>query len=94
MFSMKDFSEETNRLRLNAIIMDKILLPPVTPFSKLEGQTLKRKYNAELQQYIHSLDENWNETITKDFNLIMGDYLSSNSFQPENLFIPTISTPN
>ena len=67
---MNDFREEKNRMRLNAIIMDKLLLPPLTPFSQLEGHTLKRKYNAELQQYIKSLDENWNETITKEFNLI------------------------
>ena len=67
---MEDFSDKTNRLKLNAIIMDKLLLPPLTPFSQLEGHTLKRKYNAELQQYIKSLDENWNETITKEFNLI------------------------
>ena len=54
MFSIKDFSKETNRLKLNAIITDKLLIPPLTPFSKLEGQTLKRKYNTELQQYIKS----------------------------------------
>ena len=94
MFSTKDFSEEKNRVKLNAIIMDKLMLCPLTPFSKLEGHTLKRKYNTELQQYIKSLDDNWNETITKDFNYIMGDYMSSSQFQPENLFIPTISTEN
>ena len=92
MFSIKEFSEENNRLRLNAIVMDKLLLPPLTPFSKLEGQSLKRKYNAELQQYIKNLDENWNETITKDFNYIMGDYMSSSKFQPKNIFVPTITT--
>ena len=37
---------------------------------------LKRKYNTELQQYIKSLNENWNEIMTNDFNLIMGDYMS------------------
>ena len=63
MFSTKDFSEEKNRVKLNAIIMDKLMLCPLTPFSKLEGHTLKRKYNTELQQYIKSLDDNWNETI-------------------------------
>ena len=52
MFSVNDFSEEKNRLMLNAIIMDKLLLCPLTPFSKLEGQSLKRKYNAELIKYI------------------------------------------
>ena len=91
---MNDFREEKNRMRLNAIIMDKLLLPPLTLFSKLEGQSLKRKYNNELQQYIKSLDENWNKTITKDFNYIMGDYMSSSKFQPENIFVPTISTEN
>jgi len=92
MFSPKDFSETTIRLKLNAIVMDKLLLPPLTSFSKLEGQTLKRKYHNELHQYINSLDENWDDKLTKDFNLIIGDYMSSNSFQPENLFVPTIST--
>ena len=45
--------------------MDKLLLPPVTPFYKLELSSHKRNYNIELQQYIQSLDENWNETMTK-----------------------------
>ena len=94
MFSNDDFKEETTRLKLNAIIMDKLLLSPLTPFSKLEGNSIKRKYHIELQQYIKSLNENWNETMTNDFNLIMGDYMSSNNFQPENLFIPTITTKN
>ena len=89
---MNDFREENNRLRLNAIIMDKLLLPPLTQFSKLEGQSLKRKYNTELQQYIKSLDEHWNDTITKDFNYIMGDYMNSSKFQPENIFVPTITS--
>ena len=93
-FSMEDFKEETIRLKLNAIIMDKLLLSPLTPFYKLEGNSIKKKYHIELQQYIKSLDENWNEIMTKDFNLIMGDYLSSNNFQPENLFVPTITTEN
>ena len=92
MFSINDFRQENNRLNLNAIIMDKLLLPPLTLFSTLEGQTLKRKYNAELQQYIKNLDENWDETITKDFNYIMGDYMSSSRFQRENIFVPTITT--
>ena len=52
MFSTKDFSEEKNRVKLNAIIMDKLMLCPLTPFSKLEGHSLKQKYNTELQQYI------------------------------------------
>ena len=94
MFSTKDFSDGTNRLKFNAIIMDKLLLPPLTPYSKLEGQTIKRKYHNELQEYIRTLDENWNETLTKDFNLIMGDYMSSNKFQPESLYVPTIFTEN
>ena len=94
MFSTKDFSEETNRLKLNAIIMDKLLIPPLTPFSKLERHTLKRKYNTELQQYIKSLDEKWDDTITKDFNLIIADFMSSSKFQPETFFVPTISTEN
>ena len=41
MFSINDFREEKNRLKLNAIIMDKLLLCPLTSFSKLEGQMLK-----------------------------------------------------
>ena len=57
-FSMEDFKEETIRLKLNAIIMEKLLLPPLTPFYKLEGNSIKRKYHIELQQYIKSLDEN------------------------------------
>ena len=67
MFSINDFRQENNRLKLNAIIMDKLLLPPLTPFSKLEGQSLKRKYNAELQQYIKSLDENWKKNNHQRF---------------------------
>ena len=94
LFSQNDFKEEPIRLKLNAIIMDKLLLSPLTPFSKLEGNSIKKKYNIELQQYIKSLNENWNEIMTNDFNLIMGDYMSSNNFQPENLFIPTITTKN
>ena len=31
MFSNDDFKEETTRLKLNAIIMDKLLLSPLTP---------------------------------------------------------------
>ena len=69
MFSIKDFSKETNRLKLNAIIMDKLLIPPLTPFSKLEGHTLKRKYNTELQQYIKSLDENGMTQLLKTLTL-------------------------
>ena len=92
MFSINDFREEKNTLKLNAIIMDKLLLCPLTSFSKLEGQMLKRKYNTELQQYIKSLDDNWDETINKDFNYIIGDYMCSSKFQPETFFVPTITT--
>ena len=91
LFSQNDFKEETIRLKINAIIMDKLLLSPLTPFYKLE-YSHKRKYHNELQHYIKSLDENWNETLTTDINLIMGDYLRY--VQPENLFIPTITTEN
>jgi len=94
LFNLSNFQDETIRLQLNTIVMEKINEYPLKPYSQLKGKRTIEKYNTFLKSYIDNLDENWKNKITEDFNSIVSD-IFQNNFKPEKHFVPVInSTPD
>ena len=87
-FSKEDFLIPEVGQRLSVIIMSKLEKNVLTPFYKLITKE-KKKFNQIMNEYIASLGEDWEETLTKDFNEVCNLELfdSENFFKAEN--IPT-----
>ena len=91
-FNQNDFSEKEVNLKLLSIINDKLRIDALTPFSKLNKRQ-QVYFNEELNKYIHDLpDEGYLEIITKHFNTIMHDILTSDDFKPEQQRVKRGST--
>jgi hypothetical protein len=91
-FNQNDFSDKEVNLKLLSIINDKLRINVLTPFSKLSKRQ-QSYFNDELNKYIQSLPEdNYLEVITKDFNLILHDVMTSDDFKPEHQKVQRVST--
>jgi len=89
---MNNFEDKEVNLKLLSIINDKLRINVLTPFSKLSKRE-KVYFNEELNKYIQSLPEdNYLEVITKNFNTIMHDILTSDDFKPEQQKVAKSST--
>ena len=91
-FNQNDFSDKEVNLKLLSIVNDKLRIDVLTPFSKLSKRE-KVYFNEELNKYIHDLpDENYLEVITKDFNRILHDVMTSDDFKVEQQRVKRCST--
>jgi len=91
-FNQQDFSDKEVNLKLLSIVNDKLRINVLTPFSNLSKRE-KVYFNDELNKYIHSLpQEGYLEVITKDFNRILHDVLTSDDFKPEQQKVAKSST--
>ena len=91
-FNQQDFENKEVNLKLLSIINDKLRIDALTPFSKLNKRQ-QVYFNEELNKYIHDLpDEGYLEVITKDFNKILHDVLTSEDFKPEQQRVKRVST--
>ena len=88
LFTKEDFLKPEVGQKLSVIIMSKINKNVLTLFSKLMTKD-KKEFNKYLNEYIGTLGENWEETITQDFNETCNLELfdTENFFKAEN--IPT-----
>jgi hypothetical protein len=48
LFNLSDFQDETIRLQLNTIVMEKLNEYPLKPYSQLKGKRTIEKYNTFL----------------------------------------------
>ena len=83
LFTKEDFLKPEVGQRLSVIIMSKINKNVLTLFNKLIAKD-KKEFNKYLNEYIGSLGEDWQETLTKDFN----EVCTLDLFDPENYFKP------
>lgn len=91
-FNQQDFENKEVNLKLLSIINDKLRIDVLTPFSKLSKRE-KVYFNEELNKYIHDLpDEGYLEIITKHFNTIMHDVMTSDDFKVEQQRVKISST--
>lgn len=91
-FNQQDFADKEVNLKLLSIVNDKLRIDVLTPFSKLNKRQ-QVYFNEELNKYIHDLpDEGYLEVITKDFNKILHDVLTSEDFKPEQQRVKRVST--
>ena len=91
-FNQQDFENKEVSLKLLSIVNDKLRIDALTPFSKLNKRQ-QVYFNEELNKYIHDLpDEGYLEVITKDFNKILHDVLTSEDFKPEQQRVKRVST--
>jgi hypothetical protein len=82
-FNQENFEDKEVNLKLLSIINDKLRINVLTPFSQLSKRQ-QVYFNEELNKYIQSLPEdNYLEVITKHFNTIMHDVMTSDEFKPE-----------
>ena len=71
---------------------DKLHFDLLKKFSQLNKRQ-QVYFNEELNKYIHDLpDEGYLEVITKDFNKILHDVLTSDDFKPEQQKVKRVST--
>jgi hypothetical protein len=87
-FTKEDFLKPEVGQKLSVIIMSKMNKNVLTLFSKLINKD-KKEFNKYLNEYIASLGEDWEETLTKDFNetCTLELFDTENFFKAEN--IPT-----
>lgn len=91
-FSMKDFENDEVRLKLLTIVNDKLRFNVLKKFSQLSKRE-QSYFNEELNKYLRELPDNdYLEVITKDFNKIMHDVLTSEDFKPEQQRVKRGST--
>jgi len=60
---------------------------PLHPFRDL-GEGEKKKFNRIMNEYIQSLDEEWERTLNADFNQTCDEELFTADFRPERLAVP------
>ena len=91
-FNQENFEDKGVNLKLLSIVNDKLRINVLTPFSQLSKRQ-QVYFNEELNKYIHDLpDEGYLEIITKHFNTIMHDILTSDDFKPEQQRVKRGST--
>jgi UDP-galactopyranose mutase len=82
-FNKSDFENDEVRLKLLSIINDKLHFDVLKKFSNLNKRQ-QAYFNEEMNKYIQSLPEDgYLEVITKDFNKILHDVMTSEDFKPE-----------
>ena len=92
MFSKDDFVNADVACKFNCVIMDKLDMPVMKPFKSLTSLAKKNEYNRILNAYINNFDENWKTQLEKDFNAVVGNYMSSDEFKCENQSVLQTST--
>lgn len=91
-FNQENFADKEINLKLLGIINDKLRINVLTPFSQLSKRQ-QSYFNDELNKYIRELPaEGYLEVITKHFNIIMHDILTSEDFRPEQQRVKISST--
>jgi hypothetical protein len=91
-FNQENFADKEVNLKLLSIINDKLRINVLTPFSKLSKRE-QSYFNDELNKYIRELPaEGYLEVITKDFNRILHDVMTSDDFKPEQQRVTRVST--
>jgi hypothetical protein len=91
-FNQENFADKEINLKLLSIINDKLRIDVLKPFSQLSKRE-QSYFNEELNKYLRGLPENnYLEVITKDFNTIMHDILTSEDFRPEQQRVQRVST--
>jgi len=87
-FSNADFHGDIV-LKLGVITAHKCGLHPLTKFRDCPS---KPKYNRMLNEYVNSLGEDWEATITRDFNTIINEEVMNENFDPANIQVAGLST--
>jgi hypothetical protein len=91
-FNQQNFEDKEINLKLLSIINDKLRINVLTSFSQLSKRQ-QVYFNEELNKYIHDLpDEGYLEIITKHFNTIMHDVMTSDEFKIEQQRVQRVST--
>ena len=94
MFSETDFKNADVACKLNAVIMDKMDYPVIKPFKSLTSLSKKNEYNKILNTYINTFNEDWKQTLDRDFTDVMSHYMSQDNFKAEEQScLHTNSTP-
>ena len=88
-FSHEDFTPE-NAERLKVITNHKMLLPLMTAFYSL-NPTMKTKFNRVMNEYISSLGEDWETTLTTDFNTLINENLLNEDFDASKQYIKELT---
>jgi len=87
-FSTADFQGDT-ALKLGVITAHKCGLHPLTKFRDCPSKT---KYNRMLNEYVNSLGEDWETTLTRDFQTIINEEVMNENFDPSVLQVSGLST--
>jgi hypothetical protein len=87
-FTTADFQGDT-ATRLGVIAAHKCGLHPLTKFSECPS---KKKFNRILNEYVNSLGDDWETTITNDCNTIINEDVLTDNFNPANCHISGLST--
>ena len=82
-FNQENFADDEVRFKLLSIRNDKLHFDVLKPFSKLNRRQ-QVYFNEKMNEYLRELPENnYLDVITKDFNTVMSDILTSEDFRPE-----------
>ena len=87
-FSTADFQGNT-ATRLGVIAAHKCGLHPLTKFRDCPS---KPKFNRMLNEYVNSLGDDWETTITNDCNKILNEEVFTDDFNPQNIQVAGLST--
>lgn len=91
-FNQQDFENKEVSLKLLSIVNDKLRINVLTKFSQLSKRQ-QSYFNEELNKYLHDLPaEGYLEIITKDFNRILHDVMTSDDFKVEQQRVAKSST--
>ena len=83
-FTQNDFRDVDIAFKLQVIINDKMDIDIMKPFKSISSLSKKNEYNRVLNTYVNTFDENWKETLDRDFNDIMSHYMNKDDFHAEN----------
>lgn len=84
-FQQSDFQGDTVT-RLSVIIQSKMGNPPLMLFRDM-AESQQKKFNRILNEYVKSLDEDWNDVIMAEFNRISQEDIFTETFDPSKLDI-------
>jgi hypothetical protein len=94
MFTPTDFKNVEISFKLQVIINDKMDIPIMRPFKSISSLSKKNEFNKILNTYVNTFNEDWKQTLDRDFNDVMSHYMSQDGFRAENeTCLHTNSTP-
>jgi hypothetical protein len=80
---MEDFKKREVLEKIQVIILSKIGKNPLGSFRNLTSGE-RKKFNKALNEYIHSLSDDWELVVQTEFNTICTDDIFNEKFKAEN----------